>query len=97
MTFDDFMWQVRCFNLASWLASELSPQQQLRRPVDISPKTVVTYAIRFIFCFLTMEFIQHYIYVVAIKEAVAWRGDSPLELSMVGFWNLIHVWLKVWV
>lgn len=42
-----------------------------------------------------MEFILHYMYMVAIKDAGAWQGDSPLELSMIGFWNLIIVWLKV--
>lgn len=42
-----------------------------------------------------MEFILHYIYAVAIKDTKAWQGDSPLELSMIGFWNLIIVWLKV--
>ena len=34
-------------------------------------------------------------YVVAIKDTGSWGGDSPAELSMVGFWNLIVVWLKV--
>lgn len=42
-----------------------------------------------------MEFILHYMYVVAIKDASAWQGDSPLEICMIGFWNLIIVWLKV--
>lgn len=42
-----------------------------------------------------MELILHYIYVVAIKDSSAWVGDSPLEISMIGFWNLIVVWLKV--
>lgn len=42
-----------------------------------------------------MEFILHYMYVVAIKDTAAWYGDSPLELCMIGFWNLIIVWLKV--
>lgn len=53
------------------------------------------YFIRFAFCFLTMEFILHYMYMVAIKDAKAWSGYSAAELSMVGFWNLIIVWLKV--
>jgi protein-cysteine N-palmitoyltransferase HHAT len=53
------------------------------------------YFIRFTFCFLTMEFILHYMYMVAIKDAKAWLGYSAAELSMVGFWNLIIVWLKV--
>lgn len=44
---------------------------------------------------MTMEFILHYMYVVAIKDTKAWQGDTPLELSMVGFWNLMIVWLKV--
>lgn len=34
-------------------------------------------------------------YVVAIKDAKAWHGTSPFELSMIGFWNLMIVWLKV--
>lgn len=34
-------------------------------------------------------------YVVAIKDTAAWEGDSPAELSMIGFWNLVIVWLKV--
>lgn len=42
-----------------------------------------------------MELIQHFMYVVAIKDTAAWLGYTPFELSMVGFWNLIFVWLKV--
>jgi len=44
---------------------------------------------------LTMEFILHYMYMVAIKDTKAWNGFSAAELSMVGFWNLIIVWLKL--
>ena len=57
--------------------------------------TVARYMVRFTVCMLIMEFILHSMYVVAIKDAHAWTGDSPFELSMVGFWNLIIVWLKV--
>jgi hypothetical protein len=42
-----------------------------------------------------MELILHFMYVVAIKDSKAWFGYSPGEVSMVGFWNLIIVWLKV--
>ena len=42
-----------------------------------------------------MEFILHFMYVVAIKDTSAWYGDSVAELSLIGFWNLIIVWLKV--
>ena len=44
---------------------------------------------------LTMEVILHYMYVVAIKDARAWPGDTPAEIAMIGFWNLTIVWLKV--
>lgn len=44
---------------------------------------------------LTMESVLHTMYVVAIKDAHAWDGDSPADLSMIGFWNLVVVWLKV--
>jgi len=40
---------------------------------------------------------MHFMYVVAIKDTRTWLGASPMELSMVGFWNLIILWLKVFV
>lgn len=61
----------------------------------VSTRSVLTYTFRFIISFLVMEFILHFMYVVAMKDAQAWRGTSPFELSMVGFWNLMIVWLKV--
>ena len=56
-----------------------------------------------------MEILLHYIYVVAIKDSwatyydingklikkYAWEEDSPFELAMISFWNLVVVWLKV--
>lgn len=44
-----------------------------------------------------MEFILHFMYLVAIKDVGerAWGEMGPAELSMLGFWNLIIVWLKV--
>jgi len=53
------------------------------------------YLVRFLICILTMEFILHFMYVVAIKDSVAWQGDSVAEVSMIGMWNLIIVWLKL--
>lgn len=50
---------------------------------------------RFVIVLLTMEFILHFMYVVAIKDAKAWGGDTPAEIGMIGFWNLMIVWLKV--
>ncbi|KIJ52437.1 hypothetical protein M422DRAFT_58644 [Sphaerobolus stellatus SS14] len=81
MTFNDFLWQLR------------RPAPPGASPT--SKSSVFIYTIRFIFCFLTMELILHYMYMVAIKDTSAWLGDSPLELCMIGFWNLIIVWLKL--
>ena len=68
---------------------------QLTRPKDITPRETVRYALRFLISLLTMEALIHVMYVVAIKDTRAWSGMSPAQLSMVGFWNLIFVWLKV--
>lgn len=66
-----------------------------RKPTNITPRMILGYMARFGVCFLTMEFVLHYMYVIAIKDARAWANDSPFELSMIGYWNLIAVWLKV--
>jgi len=42
-----------------------------------------------------METLIHIMHVVAIKDARAWAGMNPAQLSMLGFWNLIFVWLKL--
>lgn len=70
---------------------------QMKNPQPLPWRKVLSYGIRFIFCLLTMEVILHYMYVVAIKDQgqTAWAGDSPAELSLIGFWNLIVVWLKL--
>ncbi|WVO15491.1 hypothetical protein L204_103149 [Cryptococcus depauperatus] len=68
---------------------------QIRNPIPISAKTRLSYGIRFLFCLLTLESILHTMYVVAIKDTAAWSYDTPAELSMIGFWNLIIVWLKL--
>ena len=39
--------------------------------------------------------IEPFMYVVAIKDTKVWQGTNAAELSMIGFWNLIIVWLKV--
>ena len=53
------------------------------------------YLLRFLICILTLEFILHFMYMVAIKDTRAWQGDTPAEIGMIGFWNLVIVWLKV--
>lgn len=68
---------------------------QIRHPSPPTRRALFSYAMRFVVCLLTMEVVLHYLYVVAIKDSGAWHGDTPAELSMIGFWNLIVVWLKV--
>lgn len=68
---------------------------QLHHPVQITGRERISYLVRFLACFLTMETILHTMYVVAIKDAKAWDGFGPADLSMLGFWNLIVVWLKL--
>lgn len=68
---------------------------QLRRPSSVSPRGRASYAVRFVFSFIAMEFVLHYMYVVAIKDTKAWNGDTPFQLAMIGYWNLKVLWLKV--
>lgn len=73
-------------------------QSQLVSPPTISFAQIKSYLIRFLSCLGTMELVLSCMYVVAIKDNSkqgAWEGDTPFELSMIGFWNLIVVWLKV--
>ncbi|KAJ7774096.1 MBOAT, membrane-bound O-acyltransferase family-domain-containing protein [Mycena olivaceomarginata] len=70
---------------------------QHRKPLNIPRSTVLGYAMRFIVSLLTMEFILHFMYVVAIKDSKAWMGDTPAQIGMIGFWNLIIVWLKLMI
>ncbi|KAF9450468.1 glycerol transporter [Macrolepiota fuliginosa MF-IS2] len=70
---------------------------QHRYPHKQAPTStpIRTYIVRFVISFLTMECIQHFMWVVAIKDRKAWVGLTPAQISMVGFWNLIIVWLKL--
>lgn len=67
----------------------------MRKPVEMQLRSTLMYLLRFVGCFMTMELILHYMYVVAIKDTNAWWGGTPAEISLVGFWNLVIVWLKV--
>ncbi|KAF2466807.1 MBOAT-domain-containing protein [Lindgomyces ingoldianus] len=70
---------------------------QLRyRPHSITTKRTTLYAIRFIICLLVMEIMIHYMYMVAIFKAKPdWNQYTPFQLSMLGFFNLKHIWLKL--
>ncbi|KAF5379735.1 hypothetical protein D9615_005789 [Tricholomella constricta] len=68
---------------------------QHRRPMHIYARVAMLYFIRLLASLLTMELILHFMYVVAIKDTKAWVGNTPAQISMIGFWNLIIVWLKL--
>lgn len=68
---------------------------QLARPLPIRTLRVLFYALRCALLLLGMEFLLHYMYVNAIKNTRAWTHNTPMELSMIGFWNLMFMWLKL--
>ncbi|KAJ9647189.1 glycerol transporter [Coniosporium tulheliwenetii] len=70
---------------------------QLRyRAPSITTRRTVLYGVRFLICLLTMELVIHYIYAVAISKAQpAWEVYTPFQLSMLGYFNLHHIWLKL--
>lgn len=53
------------------------------------------YALRLAITIFIMELTLHFLHVVAISKAKAWEGNSPLELSMVGYFNLVIIWMKL--
>ncbi|ODQ77348.1 hypothetical protein BABINDRAFT_163605 [Babjeviella inositovora NRRL Y-12698] len=61
----------------------------------INAKRIAVYAARFAFCLLVMEFLLHYMYVVAVSKTKAWDGDTPFQISMLGLFNLNIIWLKL--
>ncbi|UPX19568.1 glycerol transporter [Ascochyta rabiei] len=70
--------------------------QARHRPHTISRRRTTMYAIRFLVVLLTMEIMIHYMYMVAIFHAKPdWANYTPAQLSMLGFFNLKHIWLKL--
>ncbi|KTW30410.1 uncharacterized protein T551_01693 [Pneumocystis jirovecii RU7] len=69
---------------------------QLRYPSkNISSSWLKKYFLRLLFCFFLMEIMLHFFYVVAISKTKAWEGDSPFQISMIGFFNLQMIWFKL--
>ncbi|KAK6465181.1 MBOAT, membrane-bound O-acyltransferase family-domain-containing protein [Scheffersomyces coipomensis] len=58
-------------------------------------KRTLIYFLRLLFCIFVMEFILHFMYVVAVSKTKAWYGDSPFQISMIGMFNLNIIWLKL--
>ncbi|KAF2170537.1 hypothetical protein M409DRAFT_51562 [Zasmidium cellare ATCC 36951] len=70
---------------------------QCRYPLPtISTSRIIPYGIRFGLCLLCMELCQHYLYAVAIsKSNPDWNVYTPFQLSMLGYFNLHIIWLKL--
>jgi D-alanyl-lipoteichoic acid acyltransferase DltB (MBOAT superfamily) len=70
-------------------------QQRYKAPSVTSTRTIL-YGIRFLLTLLCMELILHYIYAVAISKASPdWSLFTPGQLSMLAFFNLHIIWLKL--
>ncbi|KAJ5168736.1 Glycerol uptake protein 1 [Penicillium canariense] len=70
-------------------------QQRYKAPSVTSTRTIL-YGIRFLLSLLCMELILHYIYAVAISKASPdWSLFTPGQLSMLAFFNLHIIWLKL--
>ncbi|KAH9823780.1 glycerol uptake protein 1-like [Teratosphaeria destructans] len=70
---------------------------QSRCPLpSITRQRIVPYAVRFALCLLTMELVLHHLYAVAIcASRPDWTLYTPFQLSMLGYFNLHVIWLKL--
>ncbi|KAK5114723.1 hypothetical protein LTR62_002297 [Meristemomyces frigidus] len=70
---------------------------QSRHPLPTTNlRRIFPYALRLLICLLTMELVLHTLYAVAIsKSSPDWSTYTPLQLSMLGYFNLHIIWLKL--
>ena len=72
--------------------------QQRHKSPSIQKERTILFGIRFLLALLCMEFFLHFIYVVAISKAQPdWNAYTPIQLSMLSWFNLKIVWLKLLV
>jgi protein-cysteine N-palmitoyltransferase HHAT len=70
--------------------------QQRYKPQTVTRHRTAMYGIRFLVVLLTMELLIHYVYAVAIAKADPdWSVYTPFQLSMLGYFHLHHIWLKL--
>ncbi|KAJ1930633.1 glycerol transporter [Tieghemiomyces parasiticus] len=62
---------------------------------EVTTRGTVTYGLRLLGALFLMECMQHLFYVVAISRAHAWSGYSPFQISMIGYFSLKFIWLKL--
>ncbi|KAI9139714.1 MBOAT, membrane-bound O-acyltransferase family-domain-containing protein [Paraphysoderma sedebokerense] len=68
---------------------------QFLYPPSIPLRPRVMYFIRLCIIFFNLELFLHIFHVVAISKTRAWTGMTPFEISMVGYFNLKIIWLKL--
>jgi len=70
--------------------------QSTYQPSSITRQRTFLYGIRFLVTLFCMEFLLHTIYVVAISKASPeWSTYTPFQLSMLAYFNLHIIWLKL--
>lgn len=70
--------------------------QAKHRAASIEWPRTIRYGIRFLLALLSMELVLHYDYVGAIsKAAPIWSDYTAAQLSLLSFFNLHIIWLKL--
>ncbi|KAL2130272.1 hypothetical protein VTI74DRAFT_6689 [Chaetomium olivicolor] len=70
--------------------------QQRYQPATISRARTLKYAVRFVLVLLAMELVLHYDYVGAIsKSRPEWPSYTPAQISLLSYFNLHIIWLKL--
>lgn len=65
-------------------------------PASIEKSRTIKYAIRFLLCLLAMEVVLHFDYCVAISKGNPdWSDYTPAQLSLLSYFNLHVLWLKL--
>ncbi|KAH0843761.1 Glycerol uptake protein 1 [Fonsecaea pedrosoi] len=72
--------------------------QSTYRPPSVTTKRNALYGIRLLITMFCMEFLIHTAYMVAISKASPdWSVYTPFQLSMLAYFNLHHIWLKLMI
>jgi len=65
-------------------------------PASIETPRTIRYGVRFLLCLLAMELLLHFDYCVAISKGNPNWGDyTPAQLSLLSYFNLHVLWLKL--
>jgi D-alanyl-lipoteichoic acid acyltransferase DltB (MBOAT superfamily) len=62
---------------------------------SITTKGTFFYGLRLLMNLLVMEIMQHTVYATAISKHRVWESYTPLQISLVGFFCLFFIWMKV--